>query len=119
MDYKRKKVIDHLKKAGFEDEQIGMILDVIPIEEAYLNLRRSEVLKKVVHILGNDEVEKRAKRMNMTIDVFAKEFDRWNTWNEVTVTRVSEEEVRKLKEASEERLIKFLQDGRDKRENQE
>lgn len=119
MDYKRKKVIDHLKKAGFEDEQIGMILDVIPIEEAYLNLRRSEVLKKVVHILGIDEVENRAKRMNMTIDVFAKEFDRWNTWNEVTLIRSSsEEEKQKLIDEEYEQIKNFMKDG-SKRKNQE
>lgn len=37
-DYKKNKVIEHLKKVGFEDERIGMILEVIPIDDAYRNL---------------------------------------------------------------------------------
>ena len=35
-------------------------------------------MQKVIEILGAEEVERRAKNMNITIDIFAKEYDRWN-----------------------------------------
>ena len=76
-DYKKQKIIDHLRKAGFSEERITIILNSISLEEAYLNLRRNRILQKVIEILGAEEVERRAKNMNITIDIFEKEYDRW------------------------------------------
>ena len=50
------KVIRHLKNAGFDDERIGMILSVIPIEEAYENLMKNEALKKADNGTGTKDV---------------------------------------------------------------
>lgn len=89
----KEKLIDHLKKVGFDDERIEKILSIIPIEEAYENLWKNEVLKKVINRIGIDEVERRAKNMRVTIDVFAKEYDRWNDVSGISlVSRTSEEE---------------------------
>lgn len=77
-DWKKEAITAHLKKVGLDDERIKEILDVIPVEEAYSNLWKNEILKKVAEEIGMDEVERRAKSIGMTVDVFAKEFDRWN-----------------------------------------
>ncbi|WP_308548679.1 hypothetical protein [uncultured Parabacteroides sp.] len=88
----REELITHLKREGLNDERIEKILSIIPIEEAYENLWKNEVLKKVINKIGIDEVERRAKKMGVTIDVFAKEYDRWNDVSGISiVSRASEE----------------------------
>lgn len=90
-DWKKEAITAHLKKVGLNEERIKDILDVIPIDEAYDNLKKNEILKKVAREIGMDEVEKRAKSMGMTVDVFAKEFDRWNDTSGIIVSRVLDE----------------------------
>ena len=67
-DLERRIVIERLKKAGIDDERAKEFLQVIPAKEAYENLRRNEILKRVIAEIGSEEVEKGAE--------FAKEFDR-------------------------------------------
>lgn len=74
----KQKVIAHLRKAGFNEERIEIIINSISIEEAYINLKRNKILQKVIDNLGIEEVERCAKKMKVTIDIFAKEYDRWN-----------------------------------------
>ena len=75
-DLERRIVIERLKKAGIDDERAKEFLQVIPAKEAYENLRRNEILKRVIAEIGLEEVEKGAERKGVTIDEFAKEFDR-------------------------------------------
>ena len=41
-DVKRKVVVDHLRSAGFNEDRIERLLQVIPVEDAYRNLQRSK-----------------------------------------------------------------------------
>lgn len=111
----KEKLIDHLKKVGFDDERIEKILSIIPIEEAYKNLLKNEILKRVIDSIGIDEVEKRAKDMGMTIDVFAKKFDHWNDNTAVRViSKATKEEKEELEKKAWVTIERSMNKGLDK-----
>lgn len=107
MEEKIKAIIDHLKKVGFDDERIEKILSIISIEEAYENLQKNKVSKNVINIIGIDRVDKGAKNMGVTTDVFAKEFDRWNDVSGISiVSRASKQEQENLTNKMFDTMIK-------------
>lgn len=68
----------------------------------------NEVLLK----LWEKSLDKNYKTSNI------KKENRWTTWNEVTLTKTSSEEVQRLKKESFERLSNFARNG-NKEENKE
>ena len=109
MNTKKEVIVNHLKKVRLNDKQIEEILSTLSIEEAYENLQRNKILKKVVSIIGIDEVEKRAKDMGMTIDVFAKKFDRWNDVSSISiVSKASKQEQENLTNKMFDTIIKSI-----------